>query len=183
MIKNINDTKTTLDSLLATLHSLLAHSHSLQSLSTNFSVKSLANLALKLVFRFYKIIISPLLPHSCRFYPTCSHFAYLSFRHSTPFSAFIATLWRILRCQPFCKGGFDYPIISTKLESTYSRSAVFSTNLRKCEGLPHICVWLVPLKSQIHSKIDSKINSKADSALFQKMIAKKKTSKYIIIPN
>lgn len=173
MIKNINDTK--LDSL-----QMLTHSHSLKA---PFSAKSFPYIALKFTFRFYKIIISPLLPRSCRFYPTCSHYAYLSFRHSTPFSAFVATLWRILRCQPFCNGGFDYPIISTNLKNTAPRSVIFNTNAKKYEKFPRVCVWLVPLKSQIDSKTNSKIDSKADSTLFQKMIAKKKTSKYIIIPN
>lgn len=171
MIKTINDTKLAFTQMLTRTHSL----------KTPLSTKSIAYIALKFAFRFYKIIISPLLPHSCRFYPTCSHFAYLSFRHSTPFSAFVATLWRILRCQPFCKGGFDYPIISTKLDSTASRSAII--DVKSSERFPHICVWLIPLKSQIDSKTNSKVYSKADSTLFQKMIAKKKTSKYIIIPN
>lgn len=171
MIKNINNAKSTLDSLLT-------HSHSLKA---PFSPKSLLYATLKFVFRFYKIIISPMLPHSCRFYPTCSHFAYLSFRHCTPFSAFVATLWRILRCQPFCKGGFDYPIISTKPNGKSPRSAIFSP--KKYQRFPRICVWLVPLKCQINSKANPKADSKADSTLFQKMIAKKKTSKYIIIPN
>lgn len=173
MIKNINDTK--LDSL-----QILTRPHSLKA---PFSAKYFPYVALKFGFRFYKIIISPLLPRSCRFYPTCSHYAYLSFRHSTPFSAFVTTLWRILRCQPFCNGGFDYPIISTNLENTASRSAIFSANLIKYERFPCVCVWFVPLKSQIDSKTNPKIDSKADSTLFQKMIAKKKTSKYIIIPN
>lgn len=173
MIKNINDTK--LDSLQMPTH--------IHSLKTLFSAKPLSYIALRFAFRFYKIVISPLLPRSCRFYPTCSHFAYLSFRHSAPFSAFVATLWRILRCQPFCKGGFDYPIIYTKLENTASRSAIFSPNAKSSEKFPRVCVWLVPLKSQTDSSTDSKIDSKADSTLFQKMIAKKKTSKYIIIPN
>ena len=173
MIKNINDTK--LDSL-----QMLTRPHSLKA---PFSAKYFSYVALKFGFRFYKIIISPLLPRSCRFYPTCSHYAYLSFRHSAPFSAFVATLWRILRCQPFCNGGFDYPIISTNLKNTASRSAIFSTNPIKHERFPRVCVWFVPLKSQIDSKTNPKIDSKADSTLFQKMIAKKKTSKYIIIPN
>ena len=173
MIKNINDTK--LDSL-----QMLTRPHSPKA---PFSAKYFPYVALKFGFRFYKIIISPLLPRSCRFYPTCSHYAYLSFRHSAPFSAFVATLWRILRCQPFCNGGFDYPIISTNLKNTASRSAIFSTNPIKYERFPRVCVWFVPLKSQIDSKTNPKIDSKADSTLFQKMIAKKKTSKYIIIPN
>lgn len=169
MIKN--NTKLDFTQMLTRPHSLKAP----------FSTKSFSYVALKFGFRFYKIIISPLLPRSCRFYPTCSHYAYLSFRHSTPFSAFIATLWRILRCQPFCNGGFDYPIISTNLKNTASRSAIIDA--KKSEKFPRICVWLVSLKSQIDSKTSPKVNSKADSTLFQKMIAKKKTSKYIIIPN
>lgn len=108
----------------------------------------------KFLFRFYKLTISPLLPNRCRFYPTCSHFAYLSFAYSNPFFALRATLYRLLRCQPFSKGGFDYPIIFTTichLDSSLLDSSLASP--KHINPIPRICVWFVPLKP--HTK-DSK---------------------------
>jgi len=56
---------------------------------------------------FYKLLISPLLPHSCRFTPTCSTYALTAIKEFGPFIGFIKSLNRILRCNPFNKGGFD----------------------------------------------------------------------------
>jgi len=56
---------------------------------------------------FYKRAISPLLPNACRFHPTCSEYARESFQKFSFFKAFSLMTKRILRCQPFCKGGFD----------------------------------------------------------------------------
>lgn len=58
---------------------------------------------------FYQRYLSPLKPRCCRFYPSCSEFARISFEKNGVFVGFWASLWRILRCHPFNKGGFDYP--------------------------------------------------------------------------
>lgn len=58
-------------------------------------------------FRFYQRFISPLTPPSCRFYPTCSHYAVEAVeKHGTLKGAYLAVR-RIGRCHPFHKGGFD----------------------------------------------------------------------------
>ena len=57
--------------------------------------------------RLYKKILSPILPNSCRFTPTCSSYAIEAFEKRGFFAGFILTVWRILRCNPFCKGGYD----------------------------------------------------------------------------
>ena len=55
----------------------------------------------------YKKFISPLLPPSCRFVPTCSEYAMEAIsRYGVLRGGFLA-FWRILRCNPFCKSGFD----------------------------------------------------------------------------
>ena len=55
----------------------------------------------------YQRWISPLLPPACRFYPTCSDYAYEAIaRYGLIRGGGMAT-WRLLRCNPFCKGGFD----------------------------------------------------------------------------
>lgn len=57
--------------------------------------------------RFYQRWISPLLPPSCRFYPTCSQYAYEAIERYGVLKGGALAAWRVLRCNPFCKGGFD----------------------------------------------------------------------------
>ena len=56
----------------------------------------------------YRKYISPLKSRpSCRFVPTCSQYAIDALREWGFFRGSALALWRILRCNPFCKGGFD----------------------------------------------------------------------------
>ena len=59
------------------------------------------------LIRFYQVCISPLLPPCCRFYPTCSAYAMEAIQKYGPFKGFIMSVRRILRCNPFSKGGYD----------------------------------------------------------------------------
>ncbi|WP_188204600.1 membrane protein insertion efficiency factor YidD [Desemzia incerta] len=55
----------------------------------------------------YQKGISPLFPSSCRYYPTCSHYAVEAIEiHGAVKGSLMATS-RILRCHPFVKGGYD----------------------------------------------------------------------------
>ena len=56
---------------------------------------------------FYRRCLSPLKPPMCRFHPTCSGYALEAIRTRGIFVGFALTTWRLLRCQPFCKGGHD----------------------------------------------------------------------------
>ncbi|HMK08034.1 MAG TPA: membrane protein insertion efficiency factor YidD [Anaerolineales bacterium] len=60
------------------------------------------------VIRLYQLTFSRLMPQgSCRFYPTCSHYGYQAiYRHGVFKGGWLAT-WRVLRCQPFSRGGYD----------------------------------------------------------------------------
>ena len=55
----------------------------------------------------YRKFISPLKPSCCRFTPTCSAYAIEAFKKRGFFVGLILTLGRILRCNPFFKGGYD----------------------------------------------------------------------------
>ncbi len=57
--------------------------------------------------KFYRKFISPIKPNCCRFTPTCSAYALEAFQKRGFFVGFILTVWRVLRCNPFCKGGYD----------------------------------------------------------------------------
>lgn len=60
-----------------------------------------------LLIRAYQIVLSPLMPPSCRFYPNCSQYGYEAFEKYGIFKGAWLTAWRILRCNPWTKGGLD----------------------------------------------------------------------------
>ncbi len=57
--------------------------------------------------RFYQRFLSPLKPPTCRFTPSCSSYAIEAVQTHGLLRGFALATWRILRCQPFCKGGHD----------------------------------------------------------------------------
>lgn len=59
------------------------------------------------LIRFYRIALSPVLPPSCRFYPTCSSYAAEAIEKYGAYRGGLLGMKRILRCHPFHKGGFD----------------------------------------------------------------------------
>jgi uncharacterized protein len=64
------------------------------------------SLALKFL-RAYKRLISPLLPAACKYVPTCSEYAVEAVERFGIVRGGWMTLWRVLRCNPFVKGGVD----------------------------------------------------------------------------
>ncbi|MGI6492481.1 MAG: membrane protein insertion efficiency factor YidD [Pelotomaculum sp.] len=60
-----------------------------------------------LLIRFYQTFISPLKKPSCRFYPTCSHYALQAVEKYGPLKGSWMALKRISRCHPWHPGGYD----------------------------------------------------------------------------
>lgn len=57
--------------------------------------------------RLYRLLVSPLLPPSCRFHPSCSAYAQEALlRHGAGRGSWLAAR-RLARCHPFCEGGID----------------------------------------------------------------------------
>lgn len=59
------------------------------------------------LIRFYQRYISPGLPPSCRFYPTCSHYTYQAVERYGVVKGGWLGIKRIVRCQPWNPGGYD----------------------------------------------------------------------------
>jgi len=59
------------------------------------------------IIKWYKKRVSPLLGEHCRFHPTCSSYAIEAYEKHGVFKGSYLTIYRILRCNPFGKGGFD----------------------------------------------------------------------------
>ncbi|WP_461831205.1 membrane protein insertion efficiency factor YidD [Aquifex sp.] len=62
-----------------------------------------------LILKFWQKFISPLYPPSCRYYPTCSEYAIMAVEKHGVLKGSVKAVLRILRCNPFFKGGVDYP--------------------------------------------------------------------------
>lgn len=59
------------------------------------------------VLRLYKIVISPVLPVSCRYVPTCSEYAAEALARHGFFRGLVLAAWRLVRCNPFVRGGYN----------------------------------------------------------------------------
>lgn len=60
------------------------------------------------LIRIYQKVISPVLGPRCRYYPSCSNYSIQAFKKHGFFKGLILSAWRLLRCNPFSKGGVDY---------------------------------------------------------------------------
>ena len=57
--------------------------------------------------KFYRAAISPYRPPCCRYIPTCSQYAREAIERYGALCGGGLALWRLLRCNPFCRGGYD----------------------------------------------------------------------------
>lgn len=77
----------------------------------------LPRVAVLWLIRLYQKTISPdhgwnkaLFPHGyCKFYPTCSEYGYQAIKKNGLAVGIFKTIWRVLRCNPWSKGGMDLP--------------------------------------------------------------------------
>lgn len=65
--------------------------------------------ALILPVRFYQVVLGPLLPKMCIFHPSCSEYFIQAVRKHGPLRGTCKGVWRICRCNPLNRGGYDPP--------------------------------------------------------------------------
>ncbi len=71
------------------------------------SILKLPARAVIVLIRGYQYLISPLLPQTCRFYPTCSAYTIEAIKRYGTLRGGFKGFWRVLRCHPLSRGGYD----------------------------------------------------------------------------
>jgi putative membrane protein insertion efficiency factor len=66
-----------------------------------------ARAAMLAAIAFYSRFLSGLLGGQCRFAPTCSHYADVAIRRHGAARGSMMAVWRVLRCNPYGRGGLD----------------------------------------------------------------------------
>ena len=79
------------------------------------SVRAATTLCAELAIRFYQMCISPLLPASCRYLPTCSEYTRVAIRVHGPLQGTWLGMKRIGRCHPWGGRGLD-PVPGTETD-------------------------------------------------------------------
>ncbi len=86
----------------------------------------------KVIIRFYQKYLTILSFGSCRYHPTCSHYALMQIeQNDNIFSAIFYSIIRILKCNPLFDGGFDYPIV---------KRSIYKVEFKKIR----VKYWLIP---------------------------------------
>jgi putative membrane protein insertion efficiency factor len=90
------------------------------------------------LLRAYKWAISPMLPPSCRYVPTCSEYAAEAVERHGALRGSALALWRLLRCHPFARGGYDPVPLNRHFAAGDVAPALQSrlpeSSLRNCSG-------------------------------------------------
>lgn len=70
-------------------------------------IKNVLTWILLLPVYFYRAVISPLMPPSCRYTPTCSQYTIEALKKHGPFKGFYLSAKRIISCNPWGGSGYD----------------------------------------------------------------------------
>ncbi len=75
---------------------------------------------MKRLIIFYRKYLSPLKSTKCPYYPSCSQYGLEAVERFGFAKGGLLTIWRILRCNPFSKGGYDPVPIKKKPKTFYN---------------------------------------------------------------
>jgi len=77
------------------------------------AMNKIAKSVVMLLLRGYKWAISPMFLPACRYVPTCSEYAMEAVDRYGAVRGSMLAIWRVLRCQPFARGGYD-PVVKSR---------------------------------------------------------------------
>ncbi len=83
----------------------------------------------------YRLLLSPWLGSSCRFEPTCSAYSLQALQQHGATKGSYLTLYRLVRCHPWCNGGYD-PVPSAALRASSSRFSLFTRLVTPVTAIP-----------------------------------------------
>ncbi|MCC6628023.1 MAG: membrane protein insertion efficiency factor YidD [Chloroflexi bacterium] len=89
------------------------------------------------VIRGYQAVLSPLLPPACRYYPSCSEYAYQAIERHGVLRGGLKAGWRLLRCNPWSDGGFD-PVDAADRERHEARIAALEAHEQRAAARTHV---------------------------------------------
>lgn len=92
----------------------LGPAHGSRSASTREWMRNPVKSLLLGLIRAYQTVISPALPRSCKYHPTCSQYAVDALRRYGVARGLVLASWRLLRCNPLSYGGYD-PVDAQRL--------------------------------------------------------------------
>ena len=78
-------------------------------MSIGHTMNRVASFLIVRLVRLYQVTLSPIFGRQCRFRPTCSNYMIEAVEKYGAFRGTLKGMWRILRCNPFCSGGYDPP--------------------------------------------------------------------------
>lgn len=73
----------------------------------HFRAGRVLGLAIRGLIRAYQLLVAPILPPSCRYYPSCSHYAAEAVERHGPWRGSLLAVRRVLRCHPWGGSGYD----------------------------------------------------------------------------
>jgi putative membrane protein insertion efficiency factor len=76
------------------------------------------------LIRLYQLVLSPLLPPACRFYPSCSQYALEAIREHGIARGVLMGLLRVARCNPWHPGGVDFVPAAPHLKRDRSAACI-----------------------------------------------------------
>jgi uncharacterized protein len=72
-------------------------------------LRELSVFVVLLPVRLYQVVLGPLMPKVCRFYPSCSEYFVQAVHLYGPVRGVCKGVWRVCRCNPLSRGGYDPP--------------------------------------------------------------------------
>jgi putative membrane protein insertion efficiency factor len=94
-------------------------------------IKKILIAPLILLIKLYQIAISPMLPKSCRYYPSCSVYAIEALKKHGLIKGFLLATYRIIRCNPW--GGHGYDPVPDKFVFVKFKSSNYIENINNHE--------------------------------------------------